>query len=186
MRWWRTGEATHPGSRCAELLAAAGLEVSLVVAAVAVGEAIHQYLRNVYLERLYRAGVRIEHHLELVRVSGGRAHFRNLFAPEIEVAIPADVVVLALGRVPVGSLAAELRGREACGSSRPATVRARGRSRRRSSRGRSRRVQSPRREPVTVPTKAGRGRTCPAAPVAGDQHAVARYVVATERQVERF
>ncbi len=97
------------GLACADLLAAAGLEVSLVVAAVAVGEAIHQYLRNVYLERLYRAGVRIEHHLELVRVSGGRAHFRNLFAPEIEVAIPADVVVLALGRVPVGSLAAELR-----------------------------------------------------------------------------
>jgi hypothetical protein len=96
------------GLACAELLAAGGMGVTLVLATVTAGESIHQYARNLYLERLYRAGVRIEQHLELLRADGRSAAFRNLFAPELEVEYPADMVVLALGRVPADSLAPEL------------------------------------------------------------------------------
>ena len=70
------------GLDAAEVLAAAGKEVTLAVAPVAVGEHVHQYRRNLYLQRLYRAGVRILHHHELARPRrAGR--LRNVFAPEL-------------------------------------------------------------------------------------------------------
>ncbi len=85
------------GLDAAEVLAAEGKDVTLAVAPVAVGEQTHQYRRNLYLQRLYRAGVRILHHHELA--SG--PVLRNVFAPELTVAVEADAVVLAHGRVPV-------------------------------------------------------------------------------------
>jgi 2,4-dienoyl-CoA reductase-like NADH-dependent reductase (Old Yellow Enzyme family) len=85
------------GLDAAEVLAAAGKEVTLAVASVAVGELVHQYRRNLYLQRLYRAGVRIVHHHEL---APGPV-LRNVFAPELMAPVEADAVVLALGRVPV-------------------------------------------------------------------------------------
>ena len=94
------------GLDTADLLAAAGNHVTLVVASVTVGESVHQYRRNLYLQRLYRAGVTILQHLELVTASGGEARFRNVFAPELEISLPADILVLALGRVPEDTLAA--------------------------------------------------------------------------------
>jgi 2,4-dienoyl-CoA reductase-like NADH-dependent reductase (Old Yellow Enzyme family) len=98
------------GLAAADVLAERGCRVTLVLAAVAAGEGVHQYTRNLYLERLYRADVRIEHHLELVSAQGGTATFRNLFAPELETAFPGTLV-LALGRVPVDVLAPELASR---------------------------------------------------------------------------
>ncbi len=44
-------------SRRAETLAGRGRTVTLCVASVAVGESLHQYRRNLALQRLYRAGV---------------------------------------------------------------------------------------------------------------------------------
>jgi 2,4-dienoyl-CoA reductase-like NADH-dependent reductase (Old Yellow Enzyme family)/thioredoxin reductase len=98
------------GLAAAELLAGLGYEVTLAVASVAVGESLHQYTRNLYLETLYRAGVRVEHHLELVDRRPGQAVFRNVFVPELEVVLPADTLLLAAGRVPLDGLAAELSG----------------------------------------------------------------------------
>lgn len=85
------------GLDAAEVLAAAGKRVTLAVASVAVGELVHQYRRNLYLQRLYRAGVRILHHHEL----DAEGRVRNVFAPELVAEVDADDVVLALGRVPV-------------------------------------------------------------------------------------
>ena len=96
------------GLDAAEVLAGAGNSVTLVVAAVAVGELVHQYRRNLYLQRLYRAGVDVLHHLELDSATGGSCRFRNVFAPERHVEVAADALVLALGRVPEDGLAAEL------------------------------------------------------------------------------
>ena len=96
------------GLAAAELLAAAGSDVTLAVGSAAFGETIHQYQRNLYAQRLYRAGIRIEHHLELVGAEPGGVRFRNLFAPELETALPADLLVLACGRVPERGLAEEL------------------------------------------------------------------------------
>jgi NADPH-dependent 2,4-dienoyl-CoA reductase/sulfur reductase-like enzyme len=99
------------GLDVAELLLADGNDVTLVLASVAAGEALHQYQRNLYLERLYRAGVVLEHHLDLTGAQRGEARFRNVFAPELERAVAADALVLALGRVPAGELAVRLAAR---------------------------------------------------------------------------
>ena len=96
------------GLACAELLTAAGNEVTLAVGSAALGEGLHQYQRNLYAARLYRSGVRVEHHLELAGAEPGRVRLANVFAPELETALPADLLVLALGRVPERSLAERL------------------------------------------------------------------------------
>jgi 2,4-dienoyl-CoA reductase-like NADH-dependent reductase (Old Yellow Enzyme family)/thioredoxin reductase len=88
------------GLDSAELLAAEGYEVTLAVGAAALGETLHQYQRNLYAARLYRAGVQMAHHLELTGATQGRALFQNIFAPDLETALETDAVVLALGRVP--------------------------------------------------------------------------------------
>ncbi len=96
------------GLDAAELLAAAGNAVTFAVESVAVGEAVHQYRRNLYLQRLYRAGVEILHHLELVSAADGSIRFRNVFAPERSTTLAADLLVIARGRVPQDDLSAPL------------------------------------------------------------------------------
>jgi 2,4-dienoyl-CoA reductase-like NADH-dependent reductase (Old Yellow Enzyme family)/thioredoxin reductase len=97
------------GLDAAELAREAGCEVTLAVASVSVGEGVHQYRRNLYLQRLYRAGVDVLHHHELTGAADGEVRLRNVFAPELERRVAADLLVLALGRVPVDGLAPELR-----------------------------------------------------------------------------
>jgi 2,4-dienoyl-CoA reductase-like NADH-dependent reductase (Old Yellow Enzyme family)/thioredoxin reductase len=94
---------------CAELLAGEGRTVTLAVGSVMPGETLHQYVRNSYLGRLSRAGVSIRHYQGLHSAAGGAVHFRNIFAPELETVLEADVLALALGRVPNDALAEELR-----------------------------------------------------------------------------
>jgi 2,4-dienoyl-CoA reductase-like NADH-dependent reductase (Old Yellow Enzyme family)/thioredoxin reductase len=98
------------GLDAAELLAAAGNDVALAIASVTVGEALHQYRRNLALQRLYRAGVEILQHRELVGASSGAVDLRNVFARELQEQVAADLLVLAQGRVPVDDLAESLRG----------------------------------------------------------------------------
>jgi 2,4-dienoyl-CoA reductase-like NADH-dependent reductase (Old Yellow Enzyme family)/thioredoxin reductase len=97
------------GLGVAETLAAHGHAVTLAVAAVAIGESLHQYRRNLALQRLYRLGVEIRMHHELAGAAAGEVRLRNAFAPELEVTVAAETVVLALGRVPVDALAPDLR-----------------------------------------------------------------------------
>ena len=47
---------------------------------LAPAEPVHQYRRNLYLQRLYRAGVTILHHVELESVAGDAVQLRNVFA----------------------------------------------------------------------------------------------------------
>jgi 2,4-dienoyl-CoA reductase-like NADH-dependent reductase (Old Yellow Enzyme family)/thioredoxin reductase len=96
---------------CAELLAAHGSPVTIAVGAIMPGETVHQYQRNQYLARLARAGVRIEHYLGLHSASGGLVRFRNIFAPELDHSLPADALVLSLGRMPEDELTEGLRAR---------------------------------------------------------------------------
>ena len=96
------------GLDCAELLAEAGRDVTFAVGSIYAGEALHQYHRNAYLGRLMRAGVRFEHYLGLESARDGVVHFRNVVAPDLVAALPADTLVLSLGRVPNDALAAEL------------------------------------------------------------------------------
>jgi 2,4-dienoyl-CoA reductase-like NADH-dependent reductase (Old Yellow Enzyme family)/thioredoxin reductase len=92
------------GLDAAEVLAANGYQVALTIGSAALGEALHQYQRNLYAARLYRAGIEIWHHLELAGWDGRRASFTNVFAPELVADLEADALVLALGRVPVRDL----------------------------------------------------------------------------------
>src|SRR5918992_3946672 len=71
------------GLDCAELLAGTGCEVTLAVAATAVGESLHSYRRALYLARLYEAGVVIRHHLRLVEVTPAGGLLANLFADDL-------------------------------------------------------------------------------------------------------
>jgi 2,4-dienoyl-CoA reductase-like NADH-dependent reductase (Old Yellow Enzyme family)/thioredoxin reductase len=93
------------GLDTAELLAGEGFKVVLAVGSAALGETIHQYRRNLYAARLYRAGVTVVQHVELQGAGPGGLRFTNLFAPELESTLAADAVVLALGRVPARELA---------------------------------------------------------------------------------
>ena len=104
-----TGAATRPGSTVRSCWPAPGCEVTLTVAATAVGESLHSYRRALYLARLYRAGVSIRHHLRLVEVTPEGGLFANLFADDVREQIAADHVVLAQGRVPAASPSARLR-----------------------------------------------------------------------------
>ena len=97
------------GLDAADVLSGAGNEVTLAVASVTVGESVHQYRRNLYLQRLYRAGVTILQHHQLLGAREGEVYLGNVFAPELRVALPFDRLVLALGRVPVDDLAPRLR-----------------------------------------------------------------------------
>jgi pyruvate/2-oxoglutarate dehydrogenase complex dihydrolipoamide dehydrogenase (E3) component len=97
------------GLDAAEALALAGNEVVLAVASVAVGETVHQYRRNLYLQRLYRVGVSIVHQHRLVGAADGEVLLANVFAPELVRHVPADLLVLAEGRVPDDALGAGLR-----------------------------------------------------------------------------
>ncbi len=99
------------GLASAELLARAGNDVILAVGSATLGETLHQYQRNLYAQRLYRARVEILHHLDLVAAEPGAVRFANLFAPDLEISLPADLLVLALGRVPERGLAEELAAR---------------------------------------------------------------------------
>jgi 2,4-dienoyl-CoA reductase-like NADH-dependent reductase (Old Yellow Enzyme family)/thioredoxin reductase len=100
------------GLAAADLLSGAGNEVTLALGSAALGETIHQYQRNLYGARLYHAGVRLEHHLELVGAESGRVRFRNIFAQDVEALLPANLLILALGRVPDRRLADRLVGGE--------------------------------------------------------------------------
>jgi 2,4-dienoyl-CoA reductase-like NADH-dependent reductase (Old Yellow Enzyme family)/thioredoxin reductase len=92
------------GLDAAEVLSANGYDVALTVGSAAFGETLHAYQRNLYAARLYRAGIEVWHHLELASWDGSRAVFTNVFAPELEAAMNADGLVLALGREPVRDL----------------------------------------------------------------------------------
>jgi 2,4-dienoyl-CoA reductase-like NADH-dependent reductase (Old Yellow Enzyme family)/thioredoxin reductase len=97
------------GLDCAEVLAASGAQVTLAVGALAAGEALHQYRRALYLERLYDAGVEIRHHLRLAGATTDRVRFTNLFAGHLSTEIEADALVLAQGRCSAPNLFERLR-----------------------------------------------------------------------------
>jgi hypothetical protein len=73
-----------------------------------VGEAVHQYRRNLYLQRLYRAGVHVLQHHALAGAADGHVELENVFARELRLHLPADLLVLAQGRIPDDALAAQL------------------------------------------------------------------------------
>jgi 2,4-dienoyl-CoA reductase-like NADH-dependent reductase (Old Yellow Enzyme family) len=90
------------GLAVAEQLAGRGCRVRLVTSAIAFGEMIHQYQRNMYLGRLDVAGVELIHHLRLVSAGAGRATFRNVFSDR-EIALDGfDTLVVNDGRSAAG------------------------------------------------------------------------------------
>jgi len=90
------------GLAVAEQLAERGCRVRLATSAIAFGEMIHQYQRNMYLGRLDAAGVELIHHLRLTSAQAGRATFRNVFSDR-EVALQDfDTLVVNDGRSAAG------------------------------------------------------------------------------------
>jgi len=91
------------GLAAAEQLAARGCRVRLVTSAIAFGEMIHQYQRNMYLGRLDVAGVELIHHLRLVSARSGRATFRNVFSDRELTLDGFDTLVVNDGRSAAGT-----------------------------------------------------------------------------------
>ena len=99
------------GLAVAEVLAARGVEVRLVTAAVAVGEAIHQYQRNLYIERLDLAGVEILHHLRPLHRDGDAVVFEHVFSLREVRLDGVDALVVSAGRSGDTALFEELQER---------------------------------------------------------------------------
>lgn len=92
--------ADWPGMEAAVFLAEKGHKVSLVSSRLYIGEAVHQYLRNQYLEKLYKLGVELRPHYDFGGIHNDQIVIRNLFTYEKEMLSEWDNVVLSLGRVP--------------------------------------------------------------------------------------
>jgi len=86
----------------AEQLAQAGHDVRLVTSAIAFGEAVHQYQRNMYLGRMDEAGIDLVHHLRLTGWDGATATFRNVFSEREHVLDGIDTLVVNDGRSACG------------------------------------------------------------------------------------
>jgi 2,4-dienoyl-CoA reductase-like NADH-dependent reductase (Old Yellow Enzyme family) len=101
------------GLDAAEVLAAAGLAVTLACAGTVPGETLHQYQRNGYLDRLDRAGVPILHHHELA-VDSGEVVLRHIFSGRTAPLGAIATLVLAQGRRPLDALWHTAADRTAC------------------------------------------------------------------------
>jgi 2,4-dienoyl-CoA reductase-like NADH-dependent reductase (Old Yellow Enzyme family)/thioredoxin reductase len=86
------------GLIAAEALARRGADVRLVTSGIAMGEGLHQYQRNMYLERLDLAGVELHHHLRPVRLEAGAVVFQNVFSERELTLDEVDTLVVAAGR----------------------------------------------------------------------------------------
>jgi thioredoxin reductase len=96
------------GLDAAEALAARGARVRLVMSAVAFGEAVHQYQRNLYLARLDEAGVELVHHLRPMSVARGAVTFENVFSGRPVELGDVDALVVSAGRTSGDALYLEL------------------------------------------------------------------------------
>ena len=80
----------------------------LVTSAVAFGEGVHQYQRNLYLARLDDAGIELRHHLRPVAVRPQTATFENVFSGrQVEIGA-VDTLVVSAGRTAGDALYLEL------------------------------------------------------------------------------
>jgi NADPH-dependent 2,4-dienoyl-CoA reductase/sulfur reductase-like enzyme len=95
------------GLDAAERLALEGVQVTLACAAPVPGETLHQYQRNLYLQRLDELGVPILHHMVLSR-DGDRLALAHVFSERTQELPETATLVLAQGRVPADELWAQL------------------------------------------------------------------------------
>jgi NADPH-dependent 2,4-dienoyl-CoA reductase/sulfur reductase-like enzyme len=86
------------GLDVAEALAADGARVRLMTSAIAFGQGVHQYQRNLYLARLDEAGVELIHHLRPVGLRPGAVECVNVFSHRPVVIDDVDTLVVSAGR----------------------------------------------------------------------------------------
>jgi 2,4-dienoyl-CoA reductase-like NADH-dependent reductase (Old Yellow Enzyme family)/thioredoxin reductase len=97
-----------PGVEAAIYLAESGREVTLISARLHVAEAVHQYLRNEYLKRLYTLGVKLQPHFDFGGIYDNRVIKRNLFTHQAEEIRDWDTVILSAGRIPITDFAEDV------------------------------------------------------------------------------
>ncbi|MGN6379472.1 MAG: FAD-dependent oxidoreductase [Gaiellales bacterium] len=96
------------GMDTAEVLAARGVEVRLATAGPGFPDVIHQYQRNLYLERLDLAGVVLLPHLRPVSVRPRTVVCRNVFSDREVTVDGVDTLVVSAGRSASNDLFEEL------------------------------------------------------------------------------
>jgi hypothetical protein len=87
------------GLDVAEALAARGAQVRLMTSAIAFGQGVHQYQRNLYLARLDEAGVELIHHLRPVGLHPAAVECMNVFSHRPVQVGGVDTLVVSAGRM---------------------------------------------------------------------------------------
>lgn len=90
-------------------LAEKGKNVTLVTTKLHIGQEVHQYLRNEYMKRLYKAHVKMVTHHDFGGIKEDKAMARNLFTHETLELENWDHIILAYGRVPNVELYEEIK-----------------------------------------------------------------------------
>ncbi len=98
------------GLDVAEALAERGVSVRLAIAGPGVAEVVHQYQRNLYLERLDLARVELLPHLRPVAVGERAVVCRNVFSDRELTIGDVDTLVVSAGRSASSALFEELTG----------------------------------------------------------------------------
>ncbi len=88
------------GVGLAEMLAASGRHVRLMVNGAMAGELLQLYVRNHHVGRLHRLGVDIRTHMRLFGADGDSAYFQDTLTDEPVIAEGVDTLVLSPGCVP--------------------------------------------------------------------------------------
>ncbi|MBT5432596.1 MAG: FAD-dependent oxidoreductase [Rhodospirillaceae bacterium] len=96
------------GIGLAEMLAASGRHVRLMVNGAMPGETLQLYVRNHYVGRLHRLGVEITTHARLFGTDADSAFFQDTLTDELVVAEDMDTLVLSLGHMPQDALGQSL------------------------------------------------------------------------------
>ena len=96
------------GIGLAEMLAASGHRVRLMVNGAMAGETLQLYVRNHYLGRLHRLGVEISTHRRLFGADADSAYFQDTLTDQAVIADSVDTLVTSLGHTPHDELGSEM------------------------------------------------------------------------------
>ena len=96
------------GIGLAEMMATTGRQVRLMVNGAMPGETLQLYVRNHYLGRLRRLGVKIETNVRLFGVDSDSVYFQDTLTDEAVIEEAVDTVITSLGHTPVDDLGGAL------------------------------------------------------------------------------
>lgn len=93
-------DGTWAGMEAAVYLAEQGKKVTLLSSKLHIGQEVHQFLHNKYMEKLYEVNVNMITHHDFAGIRDGKMIIRNLFSQQAEEIDEWDSIILSYGRIP--------------------------------------------------------------------------------------